>query len=268
MGCDKIVTIDRLKAGGEFRLSVGALGETPEETTPSTTMKKTIASLFIASATLMSAHATLLITEVQSNQNFVSGEDFWELTNFGASAVDLAGFTYDDSTADPSLGFTFAGPLSIAPGQSIVFVEDMTPTAFRDWWGIGPSTEVVTFSGSGLGLGGGDAVNLFDASNNLVASFNYAAAGFTLSNGDPSLGGHAGLSAGGAEVYFSAVWDPTSGIVSPRYTFAVAGQNGAFAAATGLDVGSPGVVPEPGTIAMIGLGLAAVLYGMRRRRTA
>ncbi len=188
-----------------------------------------------------SAQSQILITEIQSKQDFSGGEDFFELTNFGAAPVDLTGWKYDDDTANPAVAFTF-GSISIGPGESVVFVEALTPSEFRNWWGIPETTQVFTYSGSGLGLGQNDQVNIFDASDNLVVSLSYAAAGFTRSSGDPSLGGHAGPSAGGGQVYFSLIWDPTSSVAAPRYTFAMAGANGAFAAAQGLDVGSPGVV--------------------------
>lgn len=232
-------------------------------------MRKRLLPLLAATAACFvaaEARAELVITEIQSNQDFGTGEDWWELTNFGNSAVDLTGWKYDDSTANPALAFTF-GPLSIAAGESIVFVEDLTAEAFHDWWGttLG-SYQVVTFGGSGLGLGQNDAVNLFDSADNLVTSLSYAAGGFTLSDGSSSLGGHAGLSAGGSEVYQSMVFDPNFDFTDPRYTFAVAGQYGAFQSVSGLDVGSPGMitaVPEPSSVLALTL-LGAT--GLARRR--
>lgn len=190
---------------------------------------------------LHSAGATLLITEIQSNQNFSGGSDYFELTNFGGSPVDLSGWVFDDDSANPAVGFTFEGVV-IGAGESVIFVEDITAAEFRTWWGIPETVRVVTYSGSGLGLGQNDTVNIFNAAGNRVTSLSYAAGGFTLGTGAASLGGHAGLSAGGTNNYEALIWDPTSGTTSPRYTFAVAGANGAFKAAQGLDVGSPGFV--------------------------
>ena len=63
-------------------------------------------------------------------------------------------------------------------------------------------------------------VALFDADSNEVFFFTYGGAGFTLSDGSDSLGGHAGESAGGSSATQSVVIDPAYGIVNPRYTCA------------------------------------------------
>lgn len=228
------------------------------------------------------ASAQLLITEIHSNQSLSGAafQDWFEVTNFGGSAVDLSGWIFDDDSANPALGFRF-GDLSIAAGESIVFVERLTPEEFRDWWGPLDGVQIVTYSGSGLGLGRGDAVNLFDADGELQLSLSYRApGGFITSDGspsgfdptDPTRQPHAGQAAGAIETWISLLWDPAFGIDEPRYTFAVDGTLGAFQAqgfsATGeraLDVGSPGaVIPAPGAAALLGLG-GLLAVGRRRR---
>lgn len=228
------------------------------------------------------ASAQLLITEIHSNQSLSGAafQDWFEVTNFGGSAVDLTGWIFDDESANPAAGFRF-GDLSIAAGESIVFVETLNPEQFRNWWGPLEGVQIVTYSGSGLGLGRGDAVNLFDADGELQLSLSYRApGGFITSDGspsgfdptDPTRQPHAGQAAGAIETWISLVWDPAFGIDAPRYTFAVDGVNGAFQAegfsATGaraLDVGSPGaVIPAPGTVALLGLS-GLVAFGRRRR---
>lgn len=184
-----------------------------------------------------SAQSQILITEIQSKQDFSGGEDFFELTNFGAASVDLTGWKFDDDGADPLSGADL-GSVSIAPGESVVFVQDLDPTAFRSWWGISESIQVVSHNGPGLGKN--DAVNIYDDADNLVTSLSYAAGGFTRSDDTPATGEHAGPSAGAGEDHFSLIWDPASSVGAPRYTFAVAGENGAFGATQGEDVGSPG----------------------------
>ncbi len=225
----------------------------------------------MAGGAATAAQGQLLITEIQSNQNVGSTEDWFEVTNFGASVVDLTDYYYndDDGLKDTPLNgaFQFTNLISINPGESIVFVENMSAAAFRGWWGIDDSVQVHTFSGSGLGLGQNDAVTFFDANGDLVASLDYSAGGFTRSDGTLSTGGHAGPSAGASEVYISLVWDPASGIDEPRYTFAQEGVLGGIKSPFGLDTGSPGVVPEPGSLALLGLGGLAML-GRRRHRRA
>jgi len=239
-----------------------------------------VTGLLAASALLAisSAQASgLLITEIHSNQNLSgpSYQDWFEVTNFGASTADLSGWTFIDEKADPAIGFTFA-EVFIAPGESVVFTETLSAEQFRAWWGVDESVQIITYSGSGLGLGRGDAVNLFNAADELVLSLSYAPEGFTKSDGTPATSnllnesnpaqlGHAGQAAGALETWISLVWDPRFGIDEPRYTFAVAGQWGAFQAAQGLDVGSPGaVVPLPAAVWLFLSGIG-MLVTLRRR---
>lgn len=245
-------------------------------------IKAGIASVLALSAglaTAASAAPLLLITEIQSNQDFSDGEDWFEITNFGDSAADLSGWVFTDEKRIPANGATLAD-LMIQPGQSVVFVEELTPEAFRAWWGIGESVEIVTYSGSGLGLGRGDEVALFDAEGNLQLALSYAPEGFTKSDGtpattnlcneaNPSQLGHSGQAAGACDQFISLVLDPGFGTDEPRYTFAEIGKFGAFQAANGLDVGSPGaVVPVPAA-AWLFLSAVGGLAGLRRlRKTA
>jgi len=227
-------------------------------------MKKSLLTLAAGSLlAALPASGQLLITEIQSKQDFSGGEDWFEITNFGASTVDMTGWQFSDEDGLPE---AVDISTTIAPNESVIFVEALTATEFRDdWWGIGSSVKVVTHSGKGLGKN--DTVNIYDDSNVLQISLSYAAAGFTKENGDPSDGEHAGPSAGGTEDYESMVWVPSSGTTSPRYTFAVNGTFDGIVAANGLDVGSPGVVPEPESFGAIAGLLVLGLAVSRRRRS-
>ncbi len=184
----------------------------------------------------------VMLTEVLSQQAAAGVSDFWELTNMGASSVSLAGYSWHDSGRSAATAATYALPpgSSIAPGESVIFTT-ITPAAFRTWWGISNSVQVFQTVGA-PGLGQNDGVSFFDNGGNEIFFFNYAAGGFTKADGNPSTGGHAGSSAGASTETQSAIWVPSSGTASPRYTFATVGNEGCFAsAASALDIGSPGI---------------------------
>ncbi len=185
-----------------------------------------------------SASAQLVITEINSNG---TPADFWELTNYGAAVVDISGYIWDDDSANPNAGnaVTIPAGTSIGPKESIIFAVETTAAGFRSAWNLPPSVRVITSDNPGLG--GNDAVHLFNASGQPVTSLDYSAGGFTRSNGGASLGGHAGESAGG-EAHQSLVLDPAFGHgPGRRYTFATGSNHFTSAAnSPNTGVGSPG----------------------------
>jgi hypothetical protein len=203
-------------------------------------------SVVLAVLFATSAGAQLKITEVESAQADGEHEDWWELTNFGSTPLDLMGYKFDDSSASVSTSVTLSTTsLSIAPGESIIFVENLTPELFRAWWGTGLSldTKVISYTGSGLGFGGGgDAINVWNASDVIVDQVTFGAA-------------TAGV---------SFVYDAATGVFG---NLSQLGVGGAFAAFENGDIGSPGiaVVPEPSTVVLL-LGSLLVLV-LRFRRS-
>jgi uncharacterized protein YjiK len=165
----------------------------------------------------------LIITEVNSN---ATGGDFWELTNVGVTTQSIGNWKWDDDSANPSdpAAVTIPSGTMIAPGESIVLTTAADATAFRTLWSIAPAVQVIA-SPTGPGLGQNDQVHLFNTAGTSVTSFSYLAAGFTLSSGSPSIGGHAGASAGGTATQ-SAVIDPAFGFGSGRRFMAVTGTPG------------------------------------------
>ena len=107
--------------------------------------------------------------------------DWFELTNTGSTAVDITGWKMDDNSDSASLAVALNGVTSIAAGQSVVFIEGTaaTATSFTStWFGASPPAgfTIGYLQGSGVGLStGGDAVNIFDATNAPVTGVTFGA---------------------------------------------------------------------------------------------
>ena len=207
--------------------------------------------------------AQVMLTEISSSASNPSGEDYWELTNFGGSAVNIAGYSWHDSGRSASAAAAYALPVgsSIGAGESVIFTA-MTPAAFRTWWGLASNVQVFQTTGA-PGLGQNDGVSFFDESGNELFFFSYAprvagppAAGFTREDGSASLGGHAGSSAGAPTETQNVIWVPSSGTSAPRYTFATGSNYGSFQAATGADFGSPGAAVAGASVAIASASIA------------
>ena len=121
------------------------------------------------------APAALVITEAMSSSGTGGTGDWFELTNTGASAVNVTGYKMDDNSFLFANAVPMAGVSSIAPGESAVFIETDTTVpadqataiaAFRTFWGTAKlaSVQVGEYSGSGVGLSSSaDGVEVFDS---------------------------------------------------------------------------------------------------------
>jgi uncharacterized protein YjiK len=191
---------------------------------------------------------TLLITEVNSN---ATGGDFFELYNYGTSPVDISGWKWGDnkfSFTDSAIA-TFASGTTIAAGQRLVVVNVAGgAAAFRTAWGLASGVPIATTNVAGPGLGGGDAVVVYDAAGTVIVALNYGADATGFPHALPSTGVtfvpavHAGPAFGATagSNAISAVWDGVS-TSSPTYKAAAVGVLGAFAQpATATAIGSPG----------------------------
>ncbi len=193
------------------------------------------------------AHAQLLLTEIQSDGSVA---DYWEITNVGASAVDLSGYRWTDGessgTFASAAAWALASGTTINSGESIIFTKASTEAAFRTWWGSNlPSTVKVFAASASPGLGSNDGAKFFQSDGTLVFSFSYAVNGFTRLGGGNARGGHAGPSGRPDSVASVAnntalVWVASSGSSSPQYVTADGTTQGTFSPATGSEKGSPG----------------------------
>lgn len=189
------------------------------------------------------------ITEVSAygSGNAPYAADWIELTNFGAAAVNIAGWRFDDDSASFGSGVALNGVTSIAPGESVVFLNSTTAaTGFVNAWfgGTLPSgLQIGSYTGSGTGLStNGDQVNIYDSLGTLVT----------------------GVSFGASPTSNFATFDNAAGVSGGSISqLSVVGVNGAFAAPSYADIGSPGVIPAPGAAALLALG--GLIAGRRRR---
>jgi hypothetical protein len=231
-------------------------------------MNRFFASLAATAALLFTAtssFAAIVITEVHSmgSQNLTYASDWFELTNTGAAAVDITGWKIDDGSNLFSAALPLTNVTSIAPGQSVVFMEisvanlGLDPTAvtyynaFKSAWfgsSVPSGFTIGHYSGSGIGLSStGDGANVFDS---------------------------LGVAVPGANVTFPAgslgiSFDNAAGLSGAITTLSTVGVNGAFNSVTGSEVGSPGfapsAVPEPSTWALMLCGLGGIGLVARRR---
>lgn len=124
----------------------------------------------------------VFITEAMSNSNATYGlssaPDWFEITNFDSSGINISGWRMDDDSNDAlqSMPLLPSGWNVLATGESAVFIETNNPSVaipnFRSFWNLSPSIKIGSYNGSKVGLSsGGDQVNLFVPSGNSSTSF-------------------------------------------------------------------------------------------------
>jgi len=182
----------------------------------------------------------LFISEVTpwASGNTPYAADWFEVTNTGTTAVEIAGWKVDDNSNAFASAVALNGITSIAPGQSVVFIEatDLAAakTAFQTaWFGstVPSGFTIGNYSGAGIGLStGGDSVNIYNAAGSLVTGVSFGASP-TVSP-FATFDNKAGL--GGTTI-------PTIS------TLSVAGTNGAFLANDKIEIGSPGSIANSTT---------------------
>jgi hypothetical protein len=172
------------------------------------------------------AAVKLSISEIMAGSNSTAyNADWFEIHNYGDSAVDLNGYSWDDESE--IAGTSTFPAVTVQPGEAIVILDDVAANkdAFLAEWKLyaGSVTIVANdeLTGSFPSLSqNGDAVFLYDANGAEMASGVYSAA-----------------TAG-----FAVEFDTTGAFLGD----AVDGTNGAYTSLEG-DVGSPGnLTPNTG----------------------
>ena len=210
------------------------------------------ALLFTTGLFAATASAQVRITEWMYSGN--DGE-FIEFTNVGTSAVDMAGWSFDDDSRTPfTVDLSAFG--TIAAGESVILTE-VTAEAFRTAWGLDAGVKVI--GGFTANLGRADEINLFDpiSGGTLADRLTFGDQVFSGSIRTQNASGWARPEFLGANTVGSWVL-ATEGDVLGSY------------ASVGGDIGNPGVyfsaVPEPASAGVL-LGLVALAgTSLRRRR--
>jgi uncharacterized protein YjiK len=166
-------------------------------------------------------------------------DDWFELTNISEDPITVTGWKADDGSNSYALGAVLGGVTTIAPGESVIFLLEVTAaelaaktTSFVNTWfgGTAPvGLQIGYVDGGGLGLGSsGDSVNIFNAAGLLQAKVSFGAQ-------DPE------------SPY--QTFDNTVGANNATISLlSQVGVNGAFVAATSAtEIGSPGYA-APGVL--------------------
>jgi hypothetical protein len=186
-----------------------------------------VALLLPAATVAVQAQAVLRITEAMSSSGTGGTADWFEVTNYGNAPADITGFKMDDNSFASGSAVPLNGVTTIAPGESVVFVESAAPLtdvpAFRTFWGFAGSVQVGSYTGNGISFGsGGDAVVIFNAANNEITRVTFGAA------------------TTGRSFYY--VYNAAGTMLSTGSPISTTGSLGAFTSANALgNVGSPGI---------------------------
>lgn len=198
-------------------------------------MLRTILTGLILSATASVASANIVITEWMYNGlGTGSAGEFVELRNIGAVPIDMTGWSYDDSSQTPG-SFSLSGFGIVNPGE-IVILTDETAVNFATVWGL---SGIDIVGGNTHNLGRNDEINIYDAGNNLIDRLTY---------GDENFPGTIRTQNRSGNIPASDYGFTT---VQPSWVLATAGDSFGSYASTRGEIGSPGVVPEPTSLAIL-----------------
>jgi hypothetical protein len=207
-----------------------------------------LVSSLSALAFVASASAGLRVTEAMSSSGSGGTADWFEVSNYGTTAIDITGYKMDDNSFAFANAVALLGITSIAAGETVIFVEGASTTVsgFRSFWGGLSGVQVGYYTGSGVSFSSsGDGLVVYNGSGSEVtqrATFGSATTGSSFYF--ESTGTNPGVVS-------------TVGTIGTQVTFATSGNPG--------NVGSLGTalnIPAPGAVALVALaGLVA-----RRRK--
>lgn len=166
--------------------------------------------------------------------------DWWELTNIDTNIVNLHGYRFDDFPGVLEGAVVVTNNLIIRPGESVLFIQDMTPEFFVEWWGeenLPEHVQFVCYTGNGL-RAAGDFLRLWNGTALEESDF-IDSAGYTnldLEDGSPLRG----IS---LTFWTDGFWDGGTNSIPSKW--------GTIKASSSADIGSPGYITNhpPRTVA-------------------
>ena len=189
-----------------------------------------------ASAVLTVIHRPgLRFTEVMPRPIYPDSSrhyNWFEVTNYDTNAVNLQGYRFFDTPTFAG-AFTITNAIVVRPGESIVFVEEMSAAAFWLWWGAEnawPGLQVYTYRGFSLRSEFGEELYLWNA-----AADPY----------DPLATVTWAGSTEGVSLECMSWCDEANGCIGECLIDSILGVNGAYQAASQGDIGSPGCIANP-----------------------
>ena len=139
-------------------------------------------SLFLLFTLALPLSAQLRITEVMSSSahsTSTANGDWFEITNTGTTAVNISGYSFDDSSPIPKRSGQIFPSYSIPAGASVIVLDESSATQFRALWDLAgtvkifTSAEITSFPGLS---DSGDSVFLFNSGNSIVSEFTFGSA--------------------------------------------------------------------------------------------
>jgi predicted extracellular nuclease len=213
--------------------------------------------MLVALGSSVLVHAQIRITEWMYNgKGANSVGEFVELTNMGASSVDMTGWSFDDSSRSAgSQSLSAFG--SVASHKSLILT-DLSASDFRTDWSLPLSVKVI--GGNSNNLGRADEINVYDNANALVTRLTYD---------DQSIAGSPRTNnISGNPLTLATALLPTAD--TTQWVLSAGGDSyGSYTSAAG-EIGNPGkfsFVPEPSSLALLILGGLAARMNVARRRS-
>lgn len=211
------------------------------------TLRVLVAAALLAGTMLSAAQAATAGVKITEWMYSGSSGEFVEFTNFGPTAIDFTGWSFDNSSRTAG-SENLSGFGIVASGESVIFTE-ATAAAFRTAWRLSSSVKVIGDNTNNLGRS--DEINLYDASNALVDRLTFDDQGTGTVKGPYTHGISGEPGSLGAIVMNNA----------SQWMLSMFGDGEGSYASAGGDIGSPGNTSSASQAAEVPLPAAAGLLG-------